>query len=79
MVGIPQASVREYVGGPVQFTLKSGTVVALTGRCTRGFTLDRLSDLSIWRQRILMARHWCETEPLRGAAGWIDGSDLIPR
>lgn len=78
VAGVSRAPVREYVGGPILFTVKAGTVVALTGRCTRRLTLERLSQLSLWHQRKLMARHWCETEPLLDSKGWIFGGFLVP-
>ena len=78
VVGIPQAAVREYIGGPVLFTLHSGTVVALTGRCSGGLNLGDIANKAPWHQQWRLSHHWCETEPLLGSRGWIYGGYLAP-
>ena len=77
--GPPKVAVRAYVGGPVLYSLDFGTVLALTGRCTRGLNLDNIARLSVWRQVKKVSTHWCETEALLGSRGWIFGGYLVPQ
>jgi hypothetical protein len=77
--GPSRVAVRAWVGGPTLFSLEAGTVVALTGRCTRGLNLDDIADRSPWKQQKMVSTHWCETESLLGSRGWIFGGYLGPQ
>ena len=60
---------------PVVFGVPSGTIPALTGRCTASLDLASIADRSVWYRTARVGVRWCEVAGLNsGANGWISGA-----
>lgn len=72
----PSSGSRVLVGYP------NGTVLSLTGRCTKGIDLDSITSLSKARQYQRVRTSWCEAwlDPDGGGGriGWVYGRYIRP-
>lgn len=53
--------------------LPTGTIPALTGRCTRNLELGSIAEKPSWYRGLVVGQRWCEVSS-NNVAGWVDGS-----
>lgn len=61
----------------------NGTLLSMTGVCTKGLNLDQISGMPAWRQRQHVRYRWCQTwvDPLGNGqyqAAWVYGRYIRP-
>lgn len=66
-----------------QAAYPNGKVLQMTGRCTGGVHLQRISGKSRWAQRQAVKKQWCEVwhDPRSNGAfvtGWVHGRYIRP-
>ncbi len=66
-----------------QAAYPNGTPLQMTGRCTKGLSLDAIAGLSAWQQSQAVRYRWCEVwhDPTRTGdwtAGWVYGRYISP-
>ncbi|CAN5232288.1 hypothetical protein BH10PSE9_BH10PSE9_18880 [soil metagenome] len=63
----------------VLFSVPSGEIPALTGRCTRDLNLASIAGQPVFHRWTAVHGRWCEVAGLNGSsAGWIDGAYIKP-
>jgi hypothetical protein len=78
-------NVRKYPASTSQkqAAYPNGTVLQMTGRCTGGVDLFKISGQPKWKQRQAIRYQWCEVwhDPSRNenfVTGWVYGKYLRP-
>lgn len=63
----------------VLFSVPSGEIPALTGKCTRSLDLASIAGESVFHRWVAVSTRWCEIAGLNGSgSGWVDGSYIKP-
>ena len=63
----------------VVFSIRSGEIPSLTGKCTRNLDLSSIAGESVFHRWAAVSKRWCEVAGLNGGgSGWISGAYIKP-